>query len=1256
MTSRNYGAATAAMTNPFPGLRPFETDEYRLFFGREGQADALVERLERSRFLAVVGTSGSGKSSLVRAGLLPSLRGGMMAGAGAGWRVALMRPGHDPVGNLARALAADGVLAEAGAGLAPAEREAFVEAALRSGSLGLAEVARRARLSEKLLVVVDQFEELFRFRAARAEAAGSEDDASAVVKLLLEAARQRELNIYVVLTMRSDFLGDCAQFQGLPEAINDGQYLIPRMTRDERRFAITGPARVARGRMSEPLVNRLLNDVGDNPDQLPILQHALMRTWDEWKEKRREHALRHDGTHAAPGEAEKLQVCCYEAVGTMSDALSLHADEAWGELADERGRRVAEALFKALTERGADNREIRRPTRLREICEIAGASPEEVAAVVEVFRREGRSFLMPPAGVALTPETVIDISHESLIRNWARLQAWVREEAEAARIYRRLADAAVANREGEGGLLDDVTLAWVDRWRERYHPNRAWGVRYHPEYDAAMAYLEESRAASEKRAADEMDRSARELEQARAFADEQKRAASRLRRLLVVLVAVSVLALGAAGGAAYAYTLARSNQQQAERSRQQAQASERQTRELAGDLDKSREQVRVAEAAAAQKSAAAAQAEALAAANLEKARVEQEKAEKAKAVAEQMRAKAAEEGRRTNQALAILHTQTEYDHRNRDALATFQRGNMAEAETKLQALSAEYKDDPLRQAWAEAYLGATRRQLGKLPESIAALKSAQEIQKRAIGEGKLKKEDPEYLDTLTWLGHAHSDQGEYELARPLYEEALLIRRGSDRHADIAVSLENLARNYGNLYRAADTAKLYEEALELRRRNPNSPGLVTALKEVAEFYVEQDEHGEAIKLYEEALARQAAYLEPDDPKLADTFAGLAEIYEDTPYKGRAEIYNSLARGIRRFGHDRHEGTTGFAALAKAYVTAGRYRRAGLLLDAEQKALAESQGAEAQGAVNNLVSLADFYADAGRRAAEADRQEFRTKASETYNRALEISARKSYTTAEVEALAGLARLGLDQKDFAGAERHYKRALEMRERGQASQVQAAEKMFDNLEGLALAASALGKHAEAEAHLRHALKFHDGLSELGRNEMVVRSVDPLLLRHGLSARLAEVYRAQGKLKEADAQYRPLAEQLKTGNPSSDVRFELLGNPFNAERYLRIVEGAGRFYSERGDARAAESFYLLVWPTEIRPVVRTIPQWPEAYSKSLLETVPASSLDAVIRILESYAALLKKEGRGRDADLIDFGVSRVRERQLNELPTLPLP
>lgn len=470
---------------PFPGLRPFQVDEYPLFFGRERQVDALITRLQRSRFLAVVGTSGSGKSSLIRAGLIPALRGGMMIEAGYGWRIAALRPSSDPIGNLAAELVKKDVLSEAGAGLPEHEAEAAIEATLRSGSLGIVNVAQQARFSEhqELLIVVDQFEELFRFRAAHE--GSSIDEASAFVKLLLEAAQQRALSIYIVLAMRSDFLGDCAQFQGLPEAINDGQYLIPRMTRDELRLAVSGPVGVTGGTIAEPLINRLLNDVGDDPEQLPILQHAMMRTWEYWQ------------THKRNDEPIGLEH--YEAIGTMSDALSRQADEAFNELPDEGSRKIAEMIFKALSERSVDHRELRLPTRVDTLCKIADASIAEVIAVIETFRRDGRSFLTPPAATELQADSVIDISYESFNRNWQRLKQWANEEAESVTIYRRVAEAAVLHREGREVLLQDPALQLALDWRETFRPNAAWGQRYHSEFETALEYLEQSRIAREQR-------------------------------------------------------------------------------------------------------------------------------------------------------------------------------------------------------------------------------------------------------------------------------------------------------------------------------------------------------------------------------------------------------------------------------------------------------------------------------------------------------------------------------------------------------------------------------------------------------------------------------------------------------------------------------------------------------------------------------------------------------------------------------------
>lgn len=464
--------------NPFPGLRSFEPDEDHLFFGREEQIDDLLGRLRRTRFLAVVGTSGSGKSSLVRSGLIPSLYSGFMVQAGSSWRVAILRPGSDPIGNLAAALHQPGVLGR-DPDLVDVNRH-LIEATLHRSAQGLAEVVRQARMPEddNLLVVVDQFEELFRFKhSVQIERSG--DHAQAFVKLLLEASRDEDVPVYVVLTMRSDFIGNCTEFPGLAEATNQGQYLVPRMTREERRQAVVGPVAVGGAEIAPRLVTRLLNDVGDAPDQLPILQHALMRTWDHWE--------RHHG----PGEP--LDLRHYEAVGTLDEALSQHAEEAYRELADDRQRWIAEVLFKALTDRGSDARGIRRPTTVAEVSELAGAPEEEVVAVVEVFRRPGRTFLMPPAGTPLGSDTVLDISHESLMRIWTRLIDWVDEEARAAQIYLRLSRSAARYQEGSAGLLRDPELQLALNWRDEARPTATWGERYDPAFERAMLYLDYSK-------------------------------------------------------------------------------------------------------------------------------------------------------------------------------------------------------------------------------------------------------------------------------------------------------------------------------------------------------------------------------------------------------------------------------------------------------------------------------------------------------------------------------------------------------------------------------------------------------------------------------------------------------------------------------------------------------------------------------------------------------------------------------------------
>jgi len=494
----------AALQNPFPGLRPFREDEEHLFFGRESKVDVMVDKLASTRFLAVVGTSGSGKSSLVNCGLRPALHRGLMARARASWRVAQFRPGLNPIGSLAGVLAAEGVLFSHYAGGLPLEE--IIETLLTQSTKGLVETVRMANLPEgtNVLVVADQFEELFRFRKMAAEgsgdASGTSEAAIAFVNLLLEAHADPACPIYVVITMRSDFLGDCSQFDGLPEAINQGQYLVPRLTREERRASVAGPVAVGGAEISPVLLTRLVNDVGDNPDQLSILQHALNRTWTCWEDQ---------------GAEGPLELKHYDLIGSMGHALNKHADEAFAALKIEhadpdvaaqrtrRRQKICETIFKALTDLGTDPRGIRRPTKLSTLCELVGGlgEEEEVKAVLEVFREPSRSFIMPPAPEPLKLTSVIDISHESLMRVWERLRLWAEDEAQSARRYRRLAETAVLEAAGKAGLWYDPDLQLALDWQKEQSPTPTWADLYGGGYKVADAFLEKSRLARDTKLA-----------------------------------------------------------------------------------------------------------------------------------------------------------------------------------------------------------------------------------------------------------------------------------------------------------------------------------------------------------------------------------------------------------------------------------------------------------------------------------------------------------------------------------------------------------------------------------------------------------------------------------------------------------------------------------------------------------------------------------------------------------------------------------
>ncbi|SEB24316.1 NACHT and WD repeat domain-containing protein [Variovorax sp. YR216] len=508
--------------NPFSGLRPFDIGEGDRFFGRGRQIDELAARLTEVTLLAVTGESGCGKSSLVRAGLIDRLSRMRDEAGHPRWLSAVLRPGDRPLAALATALKA---------ALYPEAVEGDIEARmlgwLQLGGHGLIESVRMARLmpGQRLLVVIDQFEEVFRFEL-------DPDEASAFVGLLLNAAQDRESPVNVVITMRTDALGSCPIHRGLPEAISRGQYLVPRMTRAQRTEAIVGPVETLRGRkIAARLVQRLLNDVSDQYDELPVLQHVLARSWDHWA--------------TTPDRAEAIDLVDYTAVGTAANALSIHGAEACRELPGLEA--VIEKVFRALTVRIVDSGDPtrssrgseRRPLPFERLRAVVGAPVADVEKVVERFRRRDTSFLMTGAPLALNP--TIDIAHESLIRLWDCLQGWLGAEADAGKRINHLFDMAVEHRDKGGALLQERSLDEALEWRETQQPTAAWAGLYvgaaqgEAAWQAVQDYLGQSLAEREHQ------------KQLLAAAQIQRRRRVQVRMAMAAGVTVVSLLIGLAG-------------------------------------------------------------------------------------------------------------------------------------------------------------------------------------------------------------------------------------------------------------------------------------------------------------------------------------------------------------------------------------------------------------------------------------------------------------------------------------------------------------------------------------------------------------------------------------------------------------------------------------------------------------------------------------------------------------------------------------
>lgn len=510
---------------PYPGLRPFNEEESIFFKGREDHIGKIINQLQEKRFLMVTGASGDGKSSLIYAGLIPRARAGFFKARYNNWLIADFRPERTPVKNLAIVLNEHLGYNDLG----------HVEKELNYGFSSLVKLYKESpcyinqdtakfknsnedekiELKNKgsnLLILVDQFEELFtnsqNFNNGRPSV-----EAATLINLIIETtniAMEENLPIYIVCTMRSDYIGDCAAFKGFPEHVVYSQFFVPRLKRQEIHRAILEPAKLSGNKINNRLIEKIINELSDGQDQLPILQHALNRIWRAHIE---DNAPEMDLIHFAkvggidgellPDEHKMefikwlneqpdykvkilsnpslLNILNAHARELFETAYDNYAKQGGAKLNKEEAKAALQKIFTCLTKIN-DNRAVRNRVSVKEVKQILGEGKidnELIAGLINPFRQPGNTLVKPfidskTSTEKLSDNDILDITHESLIRNWSELIEWTRKDHENVLVlsdFKKQLERWESNKRSKDYLLTVGSLAYFNSWHINLNPN-----------------------------------------------------------------------------------------------------------------------------------------------------------------------------------------------------------------------------------------------------------------------------------------------------------------------------------------------------------------------------------------------------------------------------------------------------------------------------------------------------------------------------------------------------------------------------------------------------------------------------------------------------------------------------------------------------------------------------------------------------------------------------------------------------------------
>jgi WD40 repeat protein/energy-coupling factor transporter ATP-binding protein EcfA2 len=475
---------------PYPGLRSFRKSESDIFFGRDDHLDEMIVKLTDHNFLCITGPSGCGKSSLARTGLMNHLEAGFLPGRGSDWIFCDFHPGDQPNDNLFRRLAA-AIAAEVKSyelDVAEGERAEQIRQLFRTATQ-----RRSADLNEALgsiagidgrpiMILVDQFEELFRYSLSDSDAAVN------FVEILVRTVRARR-DIYIVITIRTDELEKCSRYPELTKLINESQFLTPALDRYQIQEAIENPIALWNGKITREFSTFLLNCLEDEFDRLPLMQHALKVLYT----KKRAATGRSDVTIGVEDFIrvfelpQDIDLSSSQGRVALRNSLSDRLTQRYNGLPDHLKASAARA-FCALTAVDSPYRDIRRPCKLGELASIIGESVEDTRTIVRAFSEGDEVYLRTT--VELAENDTVDVTHECLLRLWSKLQTeWLVDEknsAENVKLLAKLARDWENSSEKWSGIrrfftptvLRGYTRVRYQEWFDGARPNAAWAARY----------------------------------------------------------------------------------------------------------------------------------------------------------------------------------------------------------------------------------------------------------------------------------------------------------------------------------------------------------------------------------------------------------------------------------------------------------------------------------------------------------------------------------------------------------------------------------------------------------------------------------------------------------------------------------------------------------------------------------------------------------------------------------------------------------